>query len=266
MVFCCPCPFLVPACFCRVALLFVSVCALMGMLLVTHALVTLLFSHQFPGSAKCPLGKYTSVGGFINALPKCESCAPGFFKTTTSTSSTETDSCTAAKEIQCPAGEYVKATGSAQPKCEACAPGFLKMKGSPRTSEPNACTAHRKCPPGSHIKVAGSAKRNPKCESCPIGFFKATTSNRTTETDSCTAAKKVHCPPGKYIKATLTAQPKCESVSTCPKCGTFTNSGQLSCCAIGGSWFSKCGPEADSNFDYTWFEGMHACESEFTID
>ena len=47
---------------------------------------------------------------------------------------------------------------------------------------------------------------------------------------------------------------------TCPKCGVYRNSGRLSCCATGGTWFNKCGTDSDSNFDYTFLEGIQACE------
>ena len=47
---------------------------------------------------------------------------------------------------------------------------------------------------------------------------------------------------------------------TCPKCGVYRNSGRLSCCADGGSWFNNCGPEGDTNFGHTFLEGIQACD------
>ena len=35
---------------------------------------------------KCPPGKYTMIAGSSTALPKCETCAPGFFKSSFSIS------------------------------------------------------------------------------------------------------------------------------------------------------------------------------------
>merc|ERR1719482_2005319 len=46
----------------------------------------------------------------------------------------------------------------------------------------------------------------------------------------------------------------------CPKCGTKKDSGKLSCCSPGGSWFKKCGSSANSNSEHTWLEGIQACE------
>ena len=43
----------------------------------------------------------------------------------------------------------------------------------------------------------------------------------------------------------------------CPKCGTKNNSGKLSCCTPGGSWFKKCGNSENS--EHTWLEGIQAC-------
>ena len=43
----------------------------------------------------------------------------------------------------------------------------------------------------------------------------------------------------------------------CSKCGVIKNSGKRSCCARGGAWFKNCG---DKQFDYTWAEGIQACE------
>ena len=47
--------------------------------------------------------------------------------------------------------------------------------------------------------------------------------------------------------------------SACSKCGTIKKSGQLSCCAPGGTWFQNCGDGANSDLDHTWFEGIQAC-------
>merc|ERR1719174_1788140 len=50
----------------------------------------------------------------------------------------------------------------------------------------------------------------------------------------------------------------------CSKCAT-NNAGKRSCCALGGSWFRKCGDPGDSNFDHTWVEGMEACKAATSI-
>ena len=47
--------------------------------------------------------------------------------------------------------------------------------------------------------------------------------------------------------------------SICTRCGTEKLSGELSCCASGGSWYNKCGDTGDANFDHTWSEGIEAC-------
>ena len=50
------------------------------------------------------------------------------------------------------------------------------------------------------------------------------------------------------------------SGSGCPVCGSY-NSGKLSCCAPGGSWFKKCGSPPKL---YTWLQGTQTCNSETT--
>jgi len=50
------------------------------------------------------------------------------------------------------------------------------------------------------------------------------------------------------------------STSACSKCFA-SQSGKLSCCASGGSWFNKCGKAGDSKFDHTWAEGVEACKA-----
>jgi len=47
----------------------------------------------------------------------------------------------------------------------------------------------------------------------------------------------------------------------CSKCGKFTKSGRVSCCAPGGAWFQKCGGStANKKFEYSWIEGVEACK------
>ena len=49
--------------------------------------------------------------------------------------------------------------------------------------------------------------------------------------------------------------------STCVKCGIIKKSSKLSCCALGGSWFGKCGSAGNSGYDHTWQEGIRACQA-----
>ena len=46
----------------------------------------------------------------------------------------------------------------------------------------------------------------------------------------------------------------------CPKCG-INKSRRRSCCALGGAWFGKCGSQVNDKHEYTWLEGIRACES-----
>ena len=46
----------------------------------------------------------------------------------------------------------------------------------------------------------------------------------------------------------------------CPACGIIKKSGKHSCCARGGAWFKNCGDTDDSKFDYTWAQGIKACQ------
>ena len=51
------------------------------------------------------------------------------------------------------------------------------------------------------------------------------------------------------------------SSGRCAKCGTFKNSGKRSCCARGGTWFTKCGDSDGTKLDHTWIEGIQACNT-----
>ena len=53
---------------------------------------------------------------------------------------------------------------------------------------------------------------------------------------------------------------------TCPKCGMFSKSGRVSCCAPGGAWYKKCGGAGNSNVEHRWFEGVAACQRKLEID
>ena len=240
---------------------------------------------------KCPPGYFTDKIGTVYRGPKCEKCDSlrGFFKDTFSISSMQNDSCKSVKKMQCPPGKYIRPTARAPPTCTTCQIGRYKSATSfwHRTNSDDGgdiikdgCDRISTCPRGKYTAVASSATSNPKCKPCAPGFFKSERSwSVYGKTDSCTAARKIVCPPGTYMKESLTNYPTCEKVSilkssttptstipssTCLKCGTFDKSGQLSCCARGGTWFNKCGDPGDSKFDHTWFEGTQACKSKFT--
>ena len=51
------------------------------------------------------------------------------------------------------------------------------------------------------------------------------------------------------------------TVSVCPRCGTTTKSGKMSCCGRGGSWFKKCGRAGNTKLHHTWYEGIQACKT-----
>ena len=53
------------------------------------------------------------------------------------------------------------------------------------------------------------------------------------------------------------------SPNTCSKCSTNKN-GRRTCCALGGSWFQKCG--RNSKFDHTFEEGYLACKSSSSVE
>ena len=48
-------------------------------------------------------------------------------------------------------------------------------------------------------------------------------------------------------------------VSICPRCGTISKSGKMSCCGRGGSWFNICGGAGNRKLHHTWSEGIQAC-------
>ena len=61
-----------------------------------------------------------------------------------------------------------------------------------------------------------------------------------------------------YFPHALLALPTSKTIhGFCSTCGTFQNNGKASCCAVGGSWFKKCG----AGFDHTWLDGIRACSS-----
>ena len=47
-------------------------------------------------------------------------------------------------------------------------------------------------------------------------------------------------------------------IPACSKC--VNDKDGSTCCAFGGSWFLKCGAAGDPNFEYTWDDGVKACE------
>ena len=51
------------------------------------------------------------------------------------------------------------------------------------------------------------------------------------------------------------------SSNVCPKCSIIKRSGELSCCARGGSWHNQCSDSSDPTFDHTWNEGIQACNN-----
>merc|ERR1719201_1528750 len=53
-------------------------------------------------------------------------------------------------------------------------------------------------------------------------------------------------------------------MTACPKCGTFTKSGRVSCCGPGGAWYKTCGVAGNGNAQRSWFEGVKACKPTTT--
>ena len=50
--------------------------------------------------------------------------------------------------------------------------------------------------------------------------------------------------------------------NSCPKCAKHEKNGKISCCYKGGAWDGNCGNPGDTNFDYTWGQGMDGCKSQ----
>ena len=53
------------------------------------------------------------------------------------------------------------------------------------------------------------------------------------------------------------------STVACSKCGTFTKSRRVSCCAPGGAWYKNCGGASNRDTDHRWFDGVEACKRKF---
>ena len=49
------------------------------------------------------------------------------------------------------------------------------------------------------------------------------------------------------------------STTVCSTCGKFKQSGKVSCCARGGSWYGKCGSGSVSGVHHTWTDGIQVC-------
>ena len=50
-----------------------------------------------------------------------------------------------------------------------------------------------------------------------------------------------------------------DSNPACSTCGTFKQSGKVSCCARGGSWYQKCGVGSGPGSYHTWADGIRVC-------
>ena len=49
--------------------------------------------------------------------------------------------------------------------------------------------------------------------------------------------------------------------AACSECGIIHQSGKISCCGLGGSWFGNCASAPNTQFSHTWHEGVQACEA-----
>ena len=61
------------------------------------------------------------------------------------------------------------------------------------------------------------------------------------------------------ISTSLTTLKVASAFVICPRCGTFTKSGRVSCCAPGGAWYQHCGGSSKRKFVHSWLEGVEAC-------
>ena len=52
-----------------------------------------------------------------------------------------------------------------------------------------------------------------------------------------------------------------KAMTVCPKCVT-NKAGKRTCCARGGSWFSRCGDPENPDFEYSWSDGVAACQGK----
>ena len=148
------------------------------------------------------------IAGSSTTQPMCETCAFGFFKANTSSSSTKTDSCTAVQNATCPPGKYMNVTAIGEPECESCAPGFFKDTVSSASTRNDSCTAHTKCPQGKYTSTSGNATAEPKCEACTSGFFKDFTSRSSTCVRGASSTGTLsHCPREGETQAVLFQAP-----------------------------------------------------------
>ena len=74
-----------------------------------------------------------------------------------------------------------------------------------------------------------------------------------------------HCEAGMKIAVKVVDVQKSSPKAKCDKCGLFDDSGILSCCAPGGTWFQNCGGNNEPHFDHTWVEGAQACDSKLVF-
>ena len=67
--------------------------------------------------------------------------------------------------------------------------------------------------------------------------------------------------PHLHASALLPLPPSKTIDDACLTCGTFPKTGKVSCCALGGSWFQRCGAAGDSSLGHTWADGIRACNT-----
>ena len=114
------------------------------------------------------------------------------------------------------------------------------FKGSPGSISRTVCTSATTQGTRQHIVPFVHVSRRPITERELIARTSITTSVSTPSITSATA-----------------------NTLTCSKCGTFRQSGRVSCCAPGGAWFKKCGGVGNINVDHMWSEGVEACKRKY---
>ena len=105
------------------------------------------------------------------------------------------------------------------------------------------------------MTVQGFAKVSPHTNNKHVHV---TSSNHPSDNNShaCKMPGRVVMPNG---LANIVMSKSFSRSSVCSRCGIWTDTGRISCCAPGGSWHGMCG-SLSNGFKYTWTEGLNACK------
>ena len=168
---------------------------------------------------KCVAGTFTKAVGTSSSQPVCESCRVGYYKTSESATSTETDEC--GPQSTCKQGEWIVNAGTTttDTQCRNCSFGRFRASHSPANKledETVVCKEHRKCSAGEWTAKSGTVTSDTQCLACSNGRFRldapVNKSKEASEVVACTGVHK-NCSRGEWTEAagTSTRDTQCKA-------------------------------------------------------